>query len=93
MSGDGDLPPRLDDEVTEERLIFWCGHSSRRHGFGKVLYVGAMESLEQQPGTGEFLGIANGQPNQEYALIHKNAISGTLTLDVVSPDGWCARTR
>lgn len=95
MAGAGDLPPRLDDEDTEERIIFWLrAFHLEGSGFGKVLYVGANGvQLEQtRRAKAEFLGIGNGQPNQEYALIHKNAISGTLTLDVEEPDGWCAWT-
>jgi hypothetical protein len=103
MVGAGDLPPRLDDEETEERVIFWLrafkldltdnrGKKRLRSGFGKVLYVGAnaAQLVQTRQARAEFLGTGTGQPHQEFSLIHKNAISGSLALEVEEAEGWRA---
>lgn len=95
MVGAGDLPPRLDDEETEERVVFWLRafHLEGR-SFGKVLYVGVngVQLVQTRRAKAEFLGTGNGQPNQEYALVHKNGISGSLVLEVEESGGWCTWT-
>ncbi|WP_319549552.1 putative baseplate assembly protein [Desulfogranum marinum] len=91
MVGTGDLPPRLDDEETERRVIFWLrAFHLEGNGFGKVLYVGtnATQVVQTRQAKAEFLGTGNGQPNQEYALIHKNGVSGSLDLEVEESKGW-----
>lgn len=91
MVGTGDLPPSLDDEETEERVLFWLrAFHLEGSGFGKVLYVGtnAAQLVQTRQAKSEFLGTGNGQPNQEYSLIHKNGVSGSLILEVEESQGW-----
>ena len=105
--GTGTLPPILDDEDLEDRVIFWLrafhlprteGEGQKQqaalkeNGFGKILYVGANAvQLEQTCGAKpEFLGTGTGQPSQEYSLVHKYALSGSLTLEIEEADGWRA---
>jgi hypothetical protein len=107
--GTGNLPPILDDEDLEDRVIFWLrafhllrtkveGQKQqtelKENGFGKILYVGANAvQLEQTcRAKPEFLGTGTGQPSQEYSLVHKYALSGSLTLEIEEADGWRAWT-
>lgn len=88
--GTGDLPPPLDDEIAA-RVVFWL-RAFRLDGsrFGKLLYVGANCAQVEQTvqARGEFLGTGNAQPNQEYALVNTQVISGSLGLEVEETDGW-----
>ena len=107
--GAGNLPPRLDDEDLEKRIVFWLRafHLPEKQsdtdddevdpeaiGFGKVLFVGAnaAQLVQTTKAKAEFLGTGDGQPNQEYSLVNKNAVSGSLVLEVEETEGWRAWT-
>ena len=90
LEGTDDLPPPVDEDI-EERVVFWLRafrHDASR--FGKVVYVGtnAVTVVQTLKATAEFLGTGTGQPNQYFSLANKNAISGTIVLEVEEPDGW-----
>jgi hypothetical protein len=92
-AGTGSLPPRLDDEDTQARVLFWL-RAFRHDGsrFDKVLYLGtnAAQVVQTRKAGTEFLGTGSGQPNQAYALVNKNVVPGSLVLEVEETDGWRA---
>jgi hypothetical protein len=90
LAGTGQRPPVLDDE-TEPRVIFWL-RAFRPDGsrFGKVHWLGTNVVAVEQTKTArvEFLGTGNGQPGQEFPLIHRPVIPGSLVIESESSAGW-----
>lgn len=92
LPGTGALPPVLEDEELASRLLFWLRAYRRQdeQPFGRVLWVGANATrvVQVKRAHAEFVGTGNGQPNQEFRLIHRPVVRGTLVLEVEEPDGW-----
>jgi hypothetical protein len=90
LMGSGSLPPALDDE-TEPKILFWL-RAFRRNGtrFGKVQYIGvnSAEALQRRKARPEFVGTGTGQPNQQYRLVHKSIVEGSLVLEVEELGGF-----
>ncbi|MBX3744515.1 MAG: putative baseplate assembly protein [Verrucomicrobiae bacterium] len=97
-AGDADLlgtrtrPPSLDDD-TEARVLFWLRAYRRTEEagrFGKVrlVSVNATEAVQQQAARLQVLGTGTAQPDQEYALLHKPVIAGSLRLEVEEAGVW-----
>lgn len=91
--GTGDLPPPVNDEL-EGRLLFWLRAFRRddQGGLGSVLYVGANATtvIQQKKARSEFLGTGTGQPGQQFNLINKQIIPGSVVLEVEGADNWQA---
>ena len=97
--GTGDLPPRLEDEDLNTRIVFWLrafrhlqdDDSDDHNRLGKVLYVGlnTAQVIQIRTAQAEFLGTGNGQPNQVFTLVNRQVVSGSLVVEVEEPDGWC----
>lgn len=83
-------PPVLDDEQ-EEKLLFWL-RAFRPDGsrFGKVRYIGvnAVQVVHAKTARPEFVGVGTGQPKQQYRLVHRPILQGTVVLEVEELDGW-----
>lgn len=94
-TGTGSLPPRLDDEDTEARILFWL-KASRTDGkhLGKVVYVGANATriVQTVRADAEMLGTGTGQPHQRYTLVHGNVVRDSVVLEVEAHTGWCPWT-
>lgn len=91
QEGVGELPPLLDDEELEGRLLFWLrAFRLDESRFGRVLYVGAnaTELVQTVKARTEVLGTGNGQPNQSFPLVHRQVVPGSLILEVEELDGW-----
>ncbi len=92
LSGTGDFPPTLEDEEEEERILFWirAGRVREEYPFGEVRWVGvnAVEAVQARTARPEFLGTGDGQPRQEFGLIHAPILTGSLILEVEEGDRW-----
>lgn len=91
LEGVGELPPLLDDEQLEGRLLFWLrAFRLDSSSFGRVLYIGAnaTELIQTVKARPEVLGTGNGQPNQSFSLVHPQVVPGSLILEVEGADGW-----
>jgi len=88
--GTRSLPPALDDD-SEEKLLFWL-RAFRPDGsrFGKVRFVGvnATQVVHAKKARPEFLGVGNGQPKQQFRLVYRPVLEGSLVLEVEELDGW-----
>jgi|CXWL01.1.fsa_nt_gi hypothetical protein len=89
-AGTGELPPPLDEE-TDPRVLFWL-RAFRLDGsrFGRVTWLGANAVAVEQTRSArvEFLGTGNGQPGQEFPLIHRPVIASSLGVESEGPSGW-----
>jgi hypothetical protein len=90
LSGTGQFPPALDD-ATNAKVLFWL-RAFRRDGtrFGKVQFVAAnaAEAVQQKKAQPEFVGTGNGQPNQQYKLVHPSLVAGSLVIEVEELSGF-----
>lgn len=90
QAGTRDLPPVLDD-TRAAQLLFWI-RAFRKDGtrFGSVAYVvaNAAQIWESRKANPEFLGTGTGQPDQQYPLVNKPVLDGTLVVQVEEPSGW-----
>ncbi|MCP3688980.1 MAG: putative baseplate assembly protein [Gammaproteobacteria bacterium] len=88
--GTGDLPPPLDDELSE-RVVFWL-RAFRHDGsrFGNLIYLGAnaVQVSQMLSARAEFLGTGTGQPNQVCNLVQDQIEAGSIQLEVEEADGW-----
>lgn len=89
--GTGDLPPVLEDEEAEQKILCWL--SAFRHDgshLGKVLYIGAnaAETQQTKKARPEFLGIGTAQPDQRYKLVSRPVKEGSLVLEVDEGQRW-----
>jgi baseplate J-like protein len=89
-AGTGDFPPEIDAQL-EAKLLFWL-RAFRSDGgkLGTLLWVGANASeVEQVQEAGpEFLGSGTGDAHQTVTLGHRQAVPGSVALDVEESTGW-----
>ncbi|WP_224360828.1 putative baseplate assembly protein [Hyalangium versicolor] len=93
MLGAGQFPPALEDEELAQKVKFWIRawrRVSSDRPFGRVLWVGAnaTEVVQARKARPEFVGTGNGQPDQQFPLVHKPVLEGSLVLEVEEPGGW-----
>jgi hypothetical protein len=91
LRGTGDLPPLLEDEKEQARLLFWL--RAFRHGgerpIGRIVWVGAnaVEVLQAVSAPPELIGVGSAQPNQTFQLVNDNVLKGTVVLEVEEGTG------
>lgn len=93
LTGMGDLPPALDDEKLEERVLAWI-RVFRPSGAPPVIRWAAINVVEVEQGVtqrAEILGQGNGQPGQRFALSKAPVIADSVALEIrdeEEPVGW-----
>ena len=91
LAGTGDLPPVIDDEDQAAKVLFWL-RTFRLNGSAlpRMAWVGinVTDAVQTRTARPEFVGVGDGQPDQQYALVNGQVVTGTLILEVEGPDGW-----
>jgi predicted phage baseplate assembly protein len=95
--GTGALPPRIEDEDIQRRLVTWLrlrlpsanGSEDATARNARLSWVGVNATTVSQavPVVAEPLGQGNGQPDQEFRLANTPVIPDSLRLEVTDPAG------
>lgn len=92
LSGMGELPPALDDDRLEERVLAWI-RAFRPEDAPPVLRWATVNVVEVEQSVAqraEILGRGDGQPGQRFTLSRAPVIADSVVIEVreADPIGW-----
>ena len=92
LLGIGELPPRLEQENDQRRVLTWLRAS--RPGDAppyprlRLLQANTVQAIQAVTADGELLGYGSGQTGQRLRLTHAPVLAGTLTLQLREGGAW-----